>query len=68
MSKNNSSFKPGQSGNPTGSTNRTRLKNRLEGLLEKALPVIEKEFETGSPEVKRELFIGLAGIVLLRGN
>ncbi len=36
-------------------------------MLESALPGIEEELKNGSPEAKRQLFIGLASIVVPQG-
>lgn len=53
-------FKPGISGNPNG---RPKKKDKVMSVFERALPRIERELETASPEVCRELVLGLAGII-----
>jgi hypothetical protein len=60
-------YTAGTSGNPKGrpkGTTKTPIKSRIERLLEKSLPRIEEEMETATPEVRREFFTDLAGVVL----
>lgn len=63
MGANEMSFKSGESGNPTGSNNKNRVKKQLETLLIKTIPVIEKEMATATPEARRSFFIGLSNVV-----
>jgi len=64
MASNNTSFKAGQSGNPSGGSKGRRIKKQLESLIEKALPRIEEELETASPDDRRSFFLDLAKITL----
>jgi len=63
-------FVKGQKANPLGRPKggknkaKTPIKDRLEGLLEKTYPIIEKELETASPEVRRAWFVDIANLVL----
>ena len=57
-------FKKGESGNPSGSSRKTKIKSKIEDLLYKNLDLIEQEMETATPEVRRDFFINLAGAVL----
>jgi hypothetical protein len=64
-----SKFKPGQSGNllgrPKGIKNHSKanVKERIEALLSKNIPVIEREMKNATAEVRRDFFIGLAEVV-----
>jgi hypothetical protein len=53
-------FKKGQSGNPLG---RAKKRPKVLGVLERAMPRIENEIQSATPEVARELVIALAGVV-----
>lgn len=64
MASNNTSFKAGQSGNPAGGSKTRRIKKQLESLIEKALPRIEEELESASPDDRCSFFLDLAKITL----
>ena len=63
-------FKKGTSGNPKGKPKGTKnrpkkpVKLCIERLLERTLPVIEKEMDNATPEVRREFFTDLAGVII----
>jgi hypothetical protein len=59
-------FKKNTSGNPKGRPKKEQpapIKNPLENLLEKNLPIIEQELEVATPDVRRSFFTDLAGAV-----
>jgi hypothetical protein len=53
-------------GRPKGTKNKAKapIKDRLEGLLEKTYPIIERELESATPEDRRAWFLDIANLVL----